>query len=104
MPLEKSDNIDRDDCDTCRNRRPWGDTLDAAQAALEAGGCGDDSFRIIHGGDRTCDAVAETRENRGLYVVAIDGNGHEDREAAVFATQAGYYVGLQRLLNGTAFA
>ncbi len=38
-----------------------------------------------------------------LYVVATDAHGKKATKARVFATSAGYYVGMDRILNGTAF-
>jgi hypothetical protein len=105
VPITLSPNIDAPTCPACTKRRPWAETITLLEAEFTAHEVIWPAFRIIHGKDLPCadPVVADGREDGGLYVIAVDPNGDEAKEARVFARKAGHYVGVSSVLDGSAF-
>ncbi|MDI1432130.1 hypothetical protein [Polyangium sorediatum] len=114
MPIVKcSPKIDANQpmhCAKCQKVKPWDKaTLDQIEAKLKKHNVFWPHLVIMHGYDLPCGDALDTTSRRKnhyaltLYVVATDAHGKKATKARVFATSAGYYVGMDRILNGTAF-
>lgn len=104
MQIGLSKNIDAEGCEKCKEFRPWWGTIAKIAAQLHAHGVTWPNFLIIHGKHLSCrNAPDAGRFDASLYVVATDAEGKDATGARVFATKARYYVGVNRILKGSAF-
>ncbi|MBK9265319.1 MAG: hypothetical protein IPM54_36735 [Polyangiaceae bacterium] len=105
MDITKSSNIDVDNCAACQKRRPWDPTIADVKEQLRSHGVTWPNFVIMHGNDLSCTEAPKNsgKWNATLYVVATDMHGKKARAAKIFLNQSGYFIGLETVLDGTAF-
>lgn len=103
MRVEKSKYIDSPDCEVCANRRPWESTLAKLEANLRAHGVTWPQFVIMHGRNKSCAEARSGVHDRGLYVVATNADGTENKHADIFARKNPYFVGVSAILTDRAF-
>ncbi|MBK9266209.1 MAG: hypothetical protein IPM54_41295 [Polyangiaceae bacterium] len=108
MTIRRSDNIDAENCEKCKNcraGRSWDETIAELENQLRAHGVIWPDFVIMHGKNLSCDEALESRgkKDAGLYVVATDKQGNEAKSANIFARKDPHYVGVSSIRNGSAF-
>ncbi|MDI1444937.1 hypothetical protein [Polyangium sp. 6x1] len=104
MQIGLSKNIDAEGCEKCKEFRPWWGTIAKIAAQLHAHGVTWPNFLIIHGKHLSCrDAPDAGDLDRTVYVIATDEHGKEAKGQPIFTTKAGYYVGVNSILDGSAF-
>jgi hypothetical protein len=101
MKITLSPHINEEKCPVCEKRRPWPSTQAKLDSRLREHNVKWQHFLVMHGKSKTCAEALDSSgtHDRGLYIVATDPSGQLAKNVAIFARQAGYYVGLSSILD-----